>query len=204
MLTHSDFDHTDGARFLIDHFDVKEMWISQWRGGIHYEHILELSEMKNIPVYLISKETGAKIFKGVEFQFLNPKNIFEEATDNHQSIVFKCRYKNFSILFTGDIEKDVEEELSSSQKISGQKISGLLQSAVLKVPHHGSKTSSSLSFLRSVKPKFAVISSCYANRFGHPHDEALQRYRKLGIPLFRTDQGGTLEIRTDGEELHFF
>ncbi len=193
ILTHSDFDHTDGARFLIDHFDVKEMWISQWRGGIHYEHILELSEIKNIPVYLISKETGIKIFKGVEFQFLNPKNVFEKATDNHQSIVFKCRYKNFSVLFTADIEKDVEEEISYFP----------LQSTVLKVPHHGSKTSSSLSFLRSVKPKFAVISSGYANRFGHPHDEVLRRYRELGIPLFRTDQEGTLEIRTDGSSSYF-
>lgn len=191
ILTHSDFDHTDGARFLIDHFDVKEMWISQWRGGIHYERILELSEMKNIPIYLISKETGAKIFKGVEFQFLNPKNVFEKATDNHQSIVFRCRYKNFSILFTADIERDVEEEISYFP----------LQSTLLKVPHHGSKTSSSLSFLRAVKPKFAVISSGYANRFGHPHDEALRRYRDLGIALFRTDQHGTVEIRTDGDFL---
>ncbi|MEK7790446.1 MAG: DNA internalization-related competence protein ComEC/Rec2, partial [Deltaproteobacteria bacterium] len=129
--------------------------------------------------------------KGVEFQFLNPKNVFEEASDNHQSIVFKCRYKNFSILFTADIEKDVEEELSYLP----------LQSAILKVPHHGSKTSSSPSFLRSVKPKFAVISSGYANRFGHPHDEVLRRYRELGIPLFRTDQDGTVEIRTDGDFL---
>jgi competence protein ComEC len=96
-----------------------------------------------------------------------------------------------SFLFTGDIEADGEASVIKNAK------AGV---TVLKVPHHGSKTSSTINFLNRVKPGLAVVSVGYMNPFGFPHPEILKRYNELKIPLLRTDILGAITVETDGQE----
>jgi competence protein ComEC len=92
------------------------------------------------------------------------------------------------MLLTGDIERAAERELL-------QRAPGLLAADALLVPHHGSATSSSPEFVREVAPRYAVLTVGYRNRFGHPREEVLARYRDAGSTLLRTDTGGAVEIR---------
>lgn len=114
----------------------------------------------------------------------------ETKSVNNTSIVGRFHYHDFSVLLTGDIEAEVE----SSVVQSGRQLS----SAVLKAPHHGSKTSSSALFLDVIKPELTVISLGKDNRYGHPHQEVLDRYSERNIPIMRTDEGGDIVLETFG------
>ena len=119
---------------------------------------------------------------------------------NNGSIVGKLTYKNFSMLFTGDAEKEVESDILASHKSE-------LKSTVLKAPHHGSKSSSTKNYLAAVKPKYVVISAGEpdikgGNTYGHPHDVALNNYRNSDVDdnnIYWTYKNGTITITTDGK-----
>jgi len=110
---------------------------------------------------------------------------------NDCSIVLHVTYQNTSILYTGDMQSDVEAKLVS-------KYGAALQSDVLKVGHHGSATASSVPFLNMVKPKYAYIEVGAGNTFGHPTQAALGRLQGAGAKIFRTDTDGTQEYRIGG------
>lgn len=111
-------------------------------------------------------------------------------------MVVRIKYRNVSILVTGDIERNAEKEIVKKY----ERNVGQIESNILKVPHHGSDTSSSLEFLSLVKPEVAVISCGRNNRFGFPKSNVLRRYERLGVEIYRTDLDGTVEITTDGED----
>jgi competence protein ComEC len=98
-----------------------------------------------------------------------------------------------SFLLTGDIEESVERNLVFSQ--------APLSATVLKSPHHGSKTSSTKTFLEAVNPQIVVVSVGAGNDYGHPSPEVMDRYAEHGLTVFRTDEQGTVEFSTDGERL---
>ena len=112
----------------------------------------------------------------------------ELSDSNNYSIVSKLVYKNFDALFTGDIEKSVEKKLIQS-RID-------LKSDILKIAHHGSKTSSSEEFLNAVNAIMAIIQMGRDNQYGHPHQEVLERLKNLQI--FQTGKNGDLEIISNG------
>lgn len=115
---------------------------------------------------------------------------------NNTSIVLRVVYGELSFLFTGDMEREAEEDLLESGAV--------LQSTVLKVGHHGSETSSSYRFLRAVAPTYGVISVGKNNSYGHPHEDALSRFRDADVTLYRTDlQGDVICRSTDGKTLTF-
>ena len=119
----------------------------------------------------------------------NPKIYVSEFNNN--SVVIKLEYKNFSCLYSGDIETGRENQLV---KIS----SNNLESDIIKIPHHGSSTSSNLAFIKKVNPKVAIISCGQNNSYGHPNIKTLERLEKNGIDIYRTDINGTILINTDG------
>jgi len=92
------------------------------------------------------------------------------------------------VLLTGDIERAAERELL-------QRVGALLPAEALLIPHHGSTTSSSPEFVEQVAPRYAIVAAGYRNRFGHPREEVLGRYRRLGGEVLRTDRGGAVELR---------
>ena len=106
-------------------------------------------------------------------------------------MVFRLDYKNFSALLTGDIEAEAENYLVKTK--------AHLSATILKLPHHGSKSSSTSNFLKVVQPKAVLISSGYLNRFGHPHPIVLTRIQKNGSEIWRTDLNGALKVITDGK-----
>ena len=111
---------------------------------------------------------------------------------NNNSIVARLMYKSFSILFTGDIEKIAETKM-----VSEYRHTNALESTVLKVGHHGSKTSSTQSFIELVNPQIALIGVGKNNLFGHPSVEVIDRLEKMGAKIYRTDKMGEIKVVVD-------
>ena len=152
---------------------------------------------QNVPVYFVSRgdrwETGES-----RFHILHPTNS-QSWSENDRSIVLKAEIEGVSILFTGDIEEPAEKELEKNPE--------LLKTDVLKAAHHGSITSSSETFLNASDPHTAVISAGGDNRFGHPHEEVVERMESKGITVYQTNLQGTVTMKVkEGvlETLPFF
>jgi competence protein ComEC len=128
--------------------------------------------------------------EGLEMMVLHPGSELEEDANNN-SVVARLTYGRVSLLLTGDIEAEVERELVTAESIP--------ESTLLKVPHHGSCSSTTQRFLEAVDPELVVISVGADNRFGHPCDEVLERLGDL--PLYRTDEHGAVEVVSDGERV---
>jgi competence protein ComEC len=109
---------------------------------------------------------------------------------NNDSLILELRFGEVSVLFTGDIGREVEDELLPTLD--------LLPTVILKVPHHGSGTSSSARFVEKLRPAVALIGVGRSNSYGHPVPYVLERYRHTGTEIFRTDQDGQIEVSTDG------
>ena len=112
---------------------------------------------------------------------------------NDDSLVIELRWREVSFVFTGDIGVEAEQMLATDF--------GPARLRVVKVPHHGSATSSSDGFVRGLSPDAAVISAGRGNRFGHPAPSVVERYRAAGVEIFRTDRDGAVSIATDGGSL---
>jgi len=129
----------------------------------------------------------------VAIEVLHPGDVLSNSDLNNQSVVTRLTMGQVSFLLTGDIDADVERRLVAAHP--------QLAATVLKVPHHGSNTSSSPALLQATSLQLAILSVGADNHFGHPSPAAVQRYADYGIPLLRTDQVGTIECITDGEQL---
>ena len=116
---------------------------------------------------------------------------------NNNSVVVRLDYKDFSCLFTGDIEKEREGQLLTESRSN-------FNVDILKIAHHGSSSSSSPLFIKSVGPKIAVICCGQGNKYGHPHQETISLLQSLGIEICRTDLNGTILVKTDGIDYQIF
>ena len=123
--------------------------------------------------------------------------MISENAINNNSLVCKLLYKNFSMLFTGDIEEVAEKAILERYKNNLD----MLNSKVLKVAHHGSKTSSIVEFINKVNPKYTVIGVGANNKFGHPSDITIQNLKSNNTKIYRTDVMGEIIINTDGKSV---
>lgn len=148
----------------------------QFENSENYLEFLKIIKEKNIKLNVVDEKAKINIEKDLYFNVLWPSNSqkIEENSINNNALVCKLNYKNFSMLFTGDIEEETEKIL-----VSKYKNTNILKSNILKVGHHGSKTSSTTEFLELIKPKFALIGVGKNNTFGHPNQEILNRLEKL-------------------------
>ena len=139
----------------------------------NYEKFKQIVKKRRIKVLIAKKKDILKIEKNLYFDILWPKveNQNLENELNNNSLVCKLNYKNFTMLFTGDIEHEAERKILNEYKNNTKK----LNSTVLKVAHHGSNTSSTKEFINLVKPKIALIGVGKNNKFGHPNDEVIDR-----------------------------
>jgi competence protein ComEC len=199
ILTHADEDHIAGLIPVLERYRVGQVLDSGYEhDNPTYERWLELISEKEIPSHLARAGMRIATGDGVELAVLHPGPELMKYTDadaNNNSIVTRLVMGQVSFLLPGDIEEVVEDMLVAS----GQE----LASTVLKAPHHGSDTSSSVAFLDAVNPKLAVISVGADNRFGHPSPQVLERLEGLvgGERILRTDERGTIEVVTDGERI---
>ena len=174
IISHFDTDHVGGILTVLDELRVGQAIIAkQGVDSDNYRKFNEIVKQKRIKVQVINKGDRLQIEKYLYFNFLwpNKEKMISENVLNNNSIVCKLNYKNFSMLFTGDIEEIAEKEMLNDYKNNTQ----ILSSDVLKVAHHGSKTSSTKEFLEEVKPKIALIGVGENNTFGHPNEEVIKR-----------------------------
>ncbi|MBR3255971.1 MAG: hypothetical protein IKF97_07190 [Clostridia bacterium] len=186
-----------GILTIIQELKVDKVIISkQAENSENYTKFKELVNEKHIKVLIISMGETLRIEQDLYFEVLWPDNekLITENALNNNSIVCKLYYKNFSMIFTGDIEENAEKLIL--QKFNN---SNILNSTVLKVGHHGSKTSSTLAFLEAVKPKMALIGVGENNKFGHPNDEVIKRLQTFGTRIYRTDKMGEITLIIDNK-----
>ncbi|MBR5914277.1 MAG: DNA internalization-related competence protein ComEC/Rec2 [Selenomonadaceae bacterium] len=188
FLTHAHEDHSGGAGAVIKKLPVHEI-ITAGEPKSEYAATFGISEK-----FLDNLRAGkvGEHFKidGVDVEIIFAPNV---GTGNELSNVYKIRYGDITFLITGDLIIENENQMLRE---------GVdVKSTVLKVAHHGSKTSSSEEFLQAVNPKCAVICVGYGNNFGHPRAEVLERLENLGAKIFRTDIDGLIKFKTDGKKL---
>lgn len=172
IISHFDSDHCNGLIEIIEKMRVENIVMSkQSKESEEYKKILEIIKQKNIKVSSVKAEDKIIIEKNLYTKILNPAEKFEFQDLNNNAIVAKLVYKNFSMLFTGDIEK-AEENLAKKYKNE-------LKSTILKVAHHGSKTSTSEEFLKYVEPQIALIGVGENNKFEHPNQITIEKLKNI-------------------------
>lgn len=187
----------DGVLRVLEELKVKKVYISkQIEKSKKYNEFLNITNQKNIKVHEVIAGNRIHIEKNLYFDVLWPRNkqISENVLDNN-SIVCNLHYKNFSMLFTGDIEEIAENEILNYYSSNSK----LLRADILKVGHHGSKTSSTEKFLNIINPKVAVIGVGKNNKFGHPNKDVLKRLEALNASIYRTDLNGEITIEVNNK-----
>jgi len=195
ILTHPHLDHLEGLLPVLKEFKVDMVLDSRLPcDSSEYKEFISLIIKKGIPYHKAKAGDNFIFSNNLEIFLLNPlydSDFYEESDFNNASIVVKLFYKDADFLFTGDIEEAAEKKLLVWQNI--------LQSDILKVGHHGSSTSTNLEFLDKVDPSIAVIT-VGKNHFGHPSQKIIERLENKNIQIYRTDEDGTIIIRTNGQE----
>jgi competence protein ComEC len=201
VLTHPDPDHFKGLNFIASQFSIGQFWDNGFE--VPSEPHLQLKEtlrQKKIKIQSLHEGSPSQIIHGVEISVLNPpawnaarRKVQNASELNNSSLVLKLQFKNVSVLLSGDIEKEAEGWMLRKAYP--------LRADMIKVPHHGSSTSSSPLFLEKVKPAYAIVSVGERNIARLPHPEVLKRYERLGTEIFRTDKHGAITVVTDGKEI---
>jgi len=193
FISHIDLDHYGGFVSLINNKMIKSIYKppvdSTFSKDIKFDNFVS---KEKIPITYYEKRI-IKLREG-RIYIMNVKAIEEASNSNNRSGVLKFVYGHNSILFTGDIEKKVENKYIKYYE-------GFLRSDILKVSHHGSKKGSSFEFISNVKPKFSLISDGIQNKFGHPSPVVINSLKYIGSKIYRTDKLGGVLFSSDGDSI---
>ena len=193
MASHFDEDHSQGFVFLLKNMKVKNVIISeQYKTSSIYEQFKQICKNQNIQIIYVRSGDEIRI-KDLVFKILHQKskeNQISENPLNNNAIVCMVKYKNRRILFTGDIEKVAENEMV-------KEYTNGLKADILKVGHHGSKTSTTKEFLDLINPSVALIGVGQNNKFGHPNEDVIKRLEEKNIQIYRTDEMGEISVIID-------
>jgi len=194
-LTHGDPDHLGGALSILREFGPREVW-----EGIPVPRFEPLTALRSA-----TQAAGARwanVYRGdriaidgvdVIARHPAPADWERQKVRNDDSLVLELRWRDVSVVLTGDIGSAVERDVAAATPPAPLRI--------LKIPHHGSLTSSTPAFVAALRPQIAVASAGRANHFGHPVPEVLERYQAIGAKVFRTDQDGAVMVSTDGASI---
>jgi len=192
VLTHAHPDHLNGLKAVSRNFRIGEFWEAF--------SPIENETYSKFKQYLSPKIFQKRVFCGhifhegeVRVEILHPKpaDPFVKTVDNDQSLVLRIAHGQTSFFLAGDIGQVAEREISDKWET--------LKSQLLKSPHHGSNSSSSLDLLDKVAPQIIVISVGEGNRYGHPDQDVIERYQKIGAKILRTDLHGAIEVSSNGQ-----
>ena len=209
FVSHADSDHCNGIAELLDQAELEGIRVEnlvlpdladECRSE-GYEELVDLAGQNGIAVQYLHE--GQQFQDGeLLFRCLHPSKCYRAEDLNETSMVLLVTYREFSMLLTGDVQGAGEEHLT--QELQAWKEPGVTDHAeteltILKVAHHGSKNSTMEEFLKAANPKLAIISCGEGNRYGHPHEETLERLEKADISWFCTKDYGAITVTVDGE-----
>ena len=194
LATHSDADHIQGLSDILRNFDVKAVLVGRESpGNEDFERLKNEAIGNDLKLTKLARGDTFEV-EGVKLEVLNPtsEDIVRDSSNN-DSIVIRLTYGSKRFLLTGDIESETERALARNPQA--------LKADVVKVAHHGSRTSSIQSFIDSTEAEYAVIPVGRKSRFGHPHEEVVKRWKGSGAKVFTTGEKGTVSISTDGKDI---
>lgn len=194
IISHFDNDHYQGLIKIIEELKVKKIIVGkQFENSENYKEFVNLVKKKDIKVYVVEAGQRINIEKELYIDVLWPdsSNVITDNVLNNNSLVCTLVYKNFSCIFTGDIEEIAEKAILQKYKNNLNRLSA----TILKVAHHGSKTSSTKEFLKAVNPKIALIGVGENNTFGHPSNITLKSLEKMKCKIYRTDKNGEIILQ---------
>ena len=199
VLTHPEKDHMAGLLKVLERYRVEQiLWTGIIRNTADYNKWQESIEKEEAEITIAKASQRIKtgrVFLNILYPFESLEGE-EFKNSNDTSIISQLIFGNNSFLFTGDAGKSVEKKILSRYK------EDVINSDVLKVGHHGSKTSTSEEFLEGVSPEIAVISCGKNNPYNHPHQEVLKNLEQFDIKILRTDKNGDIKVISDGNKLY--
>nr|WP_256223609.1 MBL fold metallo-hydrolase [Paenibacillus sp. 1_12] len=226
VITHEDADHIGGLQAVLEQIPVKQLvYNGTIKPGAAVEKLFQTALDKQVKLVKASAGSTLKLDTSTELVVLHPiqdaavEELHLEKEQNGQSVVFMMRMDNTRWLFTGDMEQAAETAVAQMTAAKPQdnltaslietnglpfKLPELMQQGtidVLKVAHHGSKTSTSNNWLQAYKPKMAVISVGASNVYGHPHPTVVERLQQNGIQIVRTDKMGEIQMTVNNGKI---
>jgi competence protein ComEC len=196
VLSHPHPDHFLGLLHVAERFEIGEFW-DTGQGETHgagpdYARLLATLRQRGVKILRPAQLCGARAFEGALLQVLAPCPAYDPAHGaNDNSLVIKIKHGAHSVLLMGDAEHHAEEALLASAPRE-------LDADLLKVGHHGSRTSTTAPFLAAVSPRYASISCGTRNTFGHPHTQTLETLTAQAVRVLRLDQAGSIRWQSDG------
>lgn len=203
FLTHADADHVGGLAEVVKRIPVKQIFINGTvKTSPAMVAFIEAATERNIPIYAASYGLTLEIDRYTKLLFLHPfsqEQLYNETRQNDYSLVFLLQIFDKQILYAGDMEQEQEKEVLAALpelEMDDRANSFFSNDAplVLKVAHHGSRTSTSAQWLDYWKPEAAVISAGRNNLYGHPHPDVIRRLQQLGSRVYRTDLHGEIQL----------
>ncbi len=191
FISHFHEDHAQGLALILDNLRVENVFISyEDKENILYQELLK----RRVNPILLRKGQKVKLDNDLDLYALSPlsPDYTSGTNENNMSLVFNLTFKGKNILFTGDVEGEVEAYLSKSP---------LEEIDLIKIPHHGSGTSSIEEFILKIRPHIGIISVGRNNSYGHPNREVLSRYEGIGTRIYRTDHQGLIKARINEKDI---
>ena len=192
MVSHPRVDHYGGMRSMVKEFAPTEFWSGTGkRQNTGFENLEETIAVSQVQRRTLNNTEPCRLIDAVKLCVIHPPS----NSGDDASVVLRLEFGKVRLLFAGDVDKREEQLLQENPED--------LRSAVVKVPRHGSATSSSEPFVTAVRPRLAIFSVGARNRFGFPKEEIVARYREVGAEILRTDEDGAITLETDGSTIRY-
>lgn len=197
FISHYHEDHCKSLPYLMDNMTIENIYLPYTKpNNLLYENIKDKANEKGIPINILTKGDRLKVDVSTNILVIGPDDRMLKSSvdeDNELSLVLLLQHYNNTMLFTGDIEDKGEYNIIETLNNNVD---------LLKVPHHGSNTSSSVDFLSSIKPNTGIISVGRNNIYGHPSNEVVDRYKNNNIDIYRTDKSGLINVTLDKDNFY--